>query len=154
MSVVDENGRVRLLPTSLIATRAKHAAFALGLPLEHKWGMSNGPSVSSIAMMQPYGAIAVTFMINVATFEDVQAQLSIWRQGLPFFSPHEDLSNYPPSCFFTVGDDVMETIRSNAVVGFGGGGFTMDECSRGGTSQPHSQMLMRPFDLIRSTSYL
>ena len=115
MTVVTE-GEVRLVAGPLSSIRAGHAAFALGKPLQHAWGSSDGPSVAALAASQPYGAVAGTFMISVASFADAMAQLGRWRAGLAPLLPGPDYA-YPASCFFFVDDEHMACIRSQCVAG-------------------------------------
>ena len=130
MTVVGEDGTVRLVKEGpLPAIRAGHAAFALGGRLQHACGVSDGPSMASIAASQPHGASSVTFMLSVSSFADVEAQLGIWRAGLPQLLAGLASAHVPASCFYIVADDVMESLRSHAKHG---GRMSIEDCRVGG----------------------
>ena len=118
---VTAEGEVRLVDAGpLSAIRAGHAAFALGEPLQHQWGVSTGPSVASIAAKQPHGAVSATFMVSVASFADAMAQLSIWKAQLAALLARPESASVvlaPTTCFFFVNDERMAVIRSQCEAG-------------------------------------
>lgn len=81
-TAVTADGSVYIIPDTTTAIRAGHCAFALGTRLPSSYGLSDGPSVATFAAEQPHGALAITFMIKVASFDDAKGQLQIWMNGL------------------------------------------------------------------------
>ena len=137
LTVVSEAGGIKLVGHPLSAIRAGHAAFALGSRLRHSLGVSNGPSVASLAASQPHGAISATFMISVASYTDAVTQLNIWRGVLQAHLPTTEYKP-PPTCFYIVSDERMEAIRSSCELR---GRFSIEESRAGGApSAAHARL--------------
>ena len=135
MSVVTEEGDVRLVGGPLSTLRSGHAAFALGERLQHSWGVSDGPSVASIAASQPHGAVSGTFMMSVPSLADAMAQLEIWRASLAPMLPGPGYT-FPASCFFFVSDEHMAMLRSQCAHG---SMFSAEDSAAGGAHRACSR---------------
>ena len=104
-TAVTADGSVNIIPDTTTAIRAGHCAFALGTRLPSSYGLSDGPSVATFAAEQPHGALAITFMIKVASFDDARGQLQIWMNGLAKLCiPTPEYVDRPTSSFFFVTD--------------------------------------------------
>lgn len=104
-TAVTADGSVYIIPDTTTAIRAGHCAFALGTRLPSSYGLSDGPSVATFAAEQPHGALAITFMIKVASFDDAKGQLQIWMNGLAKLCiPKAGFVDRPTLSFFFVTD--------------------------------------------------
>ena len=81
-TTISADGSIHILDDTTTAIRAGHCAFALGTSLPTSCGLTDGPSVATFAAAQPHGALAITFMIKVASYDDAKGQLQIWMNGL------------------------------------------------------------------------
>jgi hypothetical protein len=104
-TTISADGGVHSLDDTTTAIRAGHCAFALGTSLPSSYGLTDGPSVATFAAAQPHGALAITFMIKVASYDDAKGQLQIWMNGLARMCvPTPEHVDRPTSSFFFVTD--------------------------------------------------
>ena len=104
-TTISADGSVHILDDTTTAIRAGHCAFALGTSLPTSCGLTDGPSVATFAAAQPHGALAITFMIKVASYDDAKGQLQIWMNGLARMCvPSPEYVDRPTSSFFFVTD--------------------------------------------------
>lgn len=131
-TTISADGSVHVLDDTTTAIRAGHCAFALGTRLPSSYGLTDGPSVATFAAEQPHGALAITFMMKVASYDDVKGQLQIWMNGLAKMCVPTPEYVGPTSSFFFVTDLTINMCYDKSEAGMAQGHvFNEDDQDRG-----------------------